>query len=158
MILKLNSISIEGSESSLGRQENTAPDVIIQKVSITPEKFKDDVEALVKYIGEEHFVSGLNIEVTLSELLAVIPRKRRRCEAYNSLVKYLREERNIILTIKAIRRMSKIYKKQPLDIVVSGITLRYSMKYNIWVNWAGTRAYRKYNDSSWNRFYRSILI
>ena len=35
--------------------------------------------------------------------------------------------------------MSKIYKKQPLDIVVSGITLRYSMKYNIWVNWAGTR-------------------
>jgi len=25
MILKLNSISIEGSESSLGRQENTAP-------------------------------------------------------------------------------------------------------------------------------------
>ena len=48
--------------------------------------------------------------------------------------------------------MSKLYKKQPLDIVVSGITLRYSMKYNIWVNWAGTRAYRKYNDSSWNRF------
>ena len=80
MILKLNSISIEGSESSLDRQENTAPDVIVQKVSITPEKFKDDVEALVKYIGEEHFVSGLNIEVTLSELLAVIPRKRRRCD------------------------------------------------------------------------------
>ncbi|WP_373260725.1 hypothetical protein [Phocaeicola vulgatus] len=53
MILKLNSISIEGSESSLGRQENTAPDVIIQKVSITPEKFKDDVEALVKYINPE---------------------------------------------------------------------------------------------------------
>lgn len=107
MILKLNSISIEGSESSLGRQENTAPDVIIQKVSITPEKFKDDVEALVKYIGEEHFVSGLNIEVTLSELLAVIPRKRRRCEAYNSLVKYLREERNIILTIKSNKKNVK---------------------------------------------------
>ena len=48
--------------------------------------------------------------------------------------------------------MAKIYKKQPLDIAVSGITLRYSMKYNIWVNWAGTRAYREYNDQSWNRF------
>ena len=48
--------------------------------------------------------------------------------------------------------MAKIYKKQPLDIVVSGITLRYSMKYDIWVNWAGTRAYRKYNNQSWNRF------
>ena len=104
MILKLNSTSIEGSESSLGRQENTAPDVIIQKVSITPEKFKDDVEALAGYIGEEHFISGLSIEVTLGELLAVIPRKRRRCEAYNSLVKYLSEERNILLTIKIRRR------------------------------------------------------
>jgi len=104
MILKLNSTSIEGSESSLGRQENTAPDVIIQKVSITPEKFKDDVEALAGYIGEEHFISGLSIEVTLGELLAVIPRKRRRCEAYNSLVKYLSEERNILLTIKSRRR------------------------------------------------------
>ena len=104
MILKLNSTSIEGSESSLGRQENTAPDVIIQKVSITPKKFKDDVEALAGYIGEEHFISGLSIEVTLGELLAVIPRKRRRCEAYNSLVKYLSEKRNILLTIKSRRR------------------------------------------------------
>ena len=104
MSLKLNSTSIEGSESSLGRQENTAPDVIIQKVSITPKKFKDDVEALAGYIGEEHFISGLSIEVTLGELLAVIPRKRRRCEAYNSLVKYLSEERNILLTIKSRRR------------------------------------------------------
>ena len=43
----------------------------------------------------------------LSELLAVIPRKRRRCEAYNSLVKYLREERNIILTIKSNKKNGK---------------------------------------------------
>ena len=107
MILYLILTSIGGAVSSLGRQENTAPDVIVQKVSITPEKFKDDVEALVKYIGEEHFVSGLNIEVTLSELLAVIPRKRRRCEAYNSLVKYLREERNILLTIKSNKKNVK---------------------------------------------------
>lgn len=48
--------------------------------------------------------------------------------------------------------MAKIYKKQPLDIVVSGITLRYSVKYNIRVNKEGTRAYREYNDPSWNRF------
>ena len=48
--------------------------------------------------------------------------------------------------------MAKIYKKQPLDTVVSGITLRYSVKYNIRVNKEGTRAYREYNDPSWNRF------
>ena len=107
MNLYFNHTSIGGSESSLDRQENTAPDVIVQKVSITPKKFKDDVEALVKYIGEEHFISGLGIEVTLGELLAVIPRKRRRCEAYNSLVKYLREERNILLTIKTNKKNGK---------------------------------------------------
>ncbi|MGJ0550364.1 hypothetical protein [Phocaeicola vulgatus] len=104
MTLKLNNIPNDGLESPLDRQENTAPDVIVEKVSITPEKFKGDVEALAGYIGEEHFISGLGIEVTLSELLAVIPRKRRRCEAYNSLVKYLREERNILLTIKSRRQ------------------------------------------------------
>ena len=107
MNLYFNHTSIGGSESSLDRQENTAPDVIVQKVSITPEKFKDDVEALVKSIGEEHFISGLNIEVTLSELLAVIPRKRRRTEAYNALVNYLREERNIILIIKTNKKNGK---------------------------------------------------
>ena len=77
MNLYFNHTSIGGSESSLDRQENTAPDVIVQKVSITPEKFKDDVEALVKYIGEEH------------------------------LVKYLREERNILLTIKTNKKNGK---------------------------------------------------
>ena len=107
MNLYFNHTSIGGSESSLDRQENTAPDVIVKKVSITPEKFKDDVEVLAGYIGEEHFISGLSIEVTLSELLAVIPRKRRRCEAYNSLVKYLREERNILLTIKTNKKNGK---------------------------------------------------
>lgn len=48
MNLYFNHTSIGGSESSLDRQENTAPDVIARKVSITPEKFKDDVEVLVK--------------------------------------------------------------------------------------------------------------
>lgn len=107
MNLYFNHLSIGGSESSLDRQENTAPDVIARKVSITPEKFKDDVKTLVKYIGEEHFISGLSIEVTLSELLAVVQRKRRRTEAYNALVKYLREERNILLTIKTNKKNGK---------------------------------------------------
>ncbi len=107
MNLFLNHTSLGGSESSKDRQGNTAPDVIARKVSITPEKFKDDVKALVNYIGEEHFISGLSIEVTLSELLAVIPRKRRRTEAYNALVNYLREERNILLTIKTNKKNGK---------------------------------------------------
>ncbi|MDE5664016.1 MAG: hypothetical protein K2I37_08295 [Muribaculaceae bacterium] len=63
---------------------------------IVPEKFRDDIEALTGYIGEERFKSGLTIEVTLAELLDVVPRKRRRTDAYDSLVKYLRDERDII--------------------------------------------------------------
>lgn len=86
------------------RQENAAPDVIARKVCITLEKFREDVEALVKYIGEDYFLFGLSIEVTLGELLAVVPRKRRRTEAYNALVNYLSDERNILLTIKSRRQ------------------------------------------------------
>lgn len=107
MVLNINNISIEGSEPPLDRQGNTAPDVTARKVSITPERFRNDVETLIGYIGEEHFISGLCIEVTLSELLAVVPRKRKRTEAYNSLVKYLREERNISLTIKSRKKNDK---------------------------------------------------
>ena len=106
-------------------------------------------KALVGYIGEEHFISGLSIEVTLSELLAVIPRKRRRCEAYNSLVKYLREERNILLTIKSRRQMNTKQKiKAPK--MINGRMMRYCVKYNVWVNNAGDYAYREYNDPTWN--------
>ena len=91
MILKLHDTFIGGSEPSLDRQDSTAPDVTVKKVSITPER-------------KEHVISGLGIEVTESELLAVVPRKRRRTEAYDALVKYLSEERNILLTIKSRRQ------------------------------------------------------
>ena len=67
---------------------------------IVPEKFRDDVAALTVYIGQEHFKSGLTIEVSLAELLDVVPRKRRRTDAYDALIKYLKEERDITLTIK----------------------------------------------------------
>lgn len=67
---------------------------------IVPEKFHDDITALTAYIGEERFKKGLTIEVTLAELLGIVPRKRKRTDAYSSLIKYLKEERNITLTIK----------------------------------------------------------
>lgn len=71
---------------------------------IVPEKFREDINALVNYVGEASFKSGLCIEVSLSELLSVVPRKRRRTDAYDALVKYLKDERNITLTIKTTRK------------------------------------------------------
>ena len=36
---------------------------------IVPEKYREDVAALTKYIGEERFQKGLSIEVSLAEYL-----------------------------------------------------------------------------------------
>ena len=48
--------------------------------------------------------------------------------------------------------LAKNNKKIPLDIVVSNVILRISKKYGIRVNWAGTRVYKEYNTTDWNRF------
>ena len=66
---------------------------------IVPEKYREDVAALTKYIGEERFQKGLSIE--LSEILNIAPRTRRRTDAYDSLAKYLKSELDITLTIKS---------------------------------------------------------
>lgn len=68
---------------------------------IVPEKYREDVAALTKYIGEERFQKGLSIEVSLAEILNIAPRTRRRTDAYDSLAKYLKSELDITLTIKS---------------------------------------------------------
>ena len=91
-----------GSESQDGRSGNASPDVIEEKehIVVIPEKFKDDVKRLCNYCGVE-LKSGLCIELELSELLEILPRERRRKDAYDKLVKFLADEMKIILTIKS---------------------------------------------------------
>ena len=100
MIIK-NLFSLFGGRHQEGRSDNASPDVIEEKESIViiPEKFKDDIERLTKY-GVE-LKSGLCIEIELSELLEILPRERRRKDAYDKLVKFLADEMNIQLTIKS---------------------------------------------------------
>ena len=90
-----------GSESQ-DRRSDCAPDVIEEKehIVIIPEKFKDDIQRLISYCGVE-LRSGLCIEIELSELLEILPRDRRRKDAYDKLVKFLAEEMNIKLNIKS---------------------------------------------------------
>ena len=92
-----------GSEPQNGRSD-CAPDVIEEKehIVIIPEKFKDDIERLTEYGVELR--SGLCIEIELSELLEVLPRERRRKDAYDKLVKFLADEMNVQLTIKSRKR------------------------------------------------------
>ena len=82
------------------RQDSVSPDVIERKANtvIVPEKFKGDVEALESYIGR-NLETGHCIKVDLSELLTVIPRERKRADAYNTLRKFLKNEFNIDLII-----------------------------------------------------------
>ena len=68
---------------------------------LTP--IEQDVLSLRQYIGEVDFKSGLCIDITLKDLLSVIPRKRKRKDAYATLVRYLKDEWNINLTIKTNR-------------------------------------------------------
>lgn len=93
-----------GLESQDGRSV-CAPDVIEEKehIVIIPEKFKDDIQKLQDYCGVE-LRSGLCIEIELGELLEVLPRERRRKDAYDKLVKFLADEMNVQLTIKSRKR------------------------------------------------------
>ena len=93
-----------GSESQDGRSDCVSPDVIDKANTkvIIPERFKDDIQKLQDYCGVE-LRSRLCIEIELSELLEILPRERRRKDAYEKLLKFLAEEMKITLTIKSRR-------------------------------------------------------
>ena len=92
-----------GSEPQNGRSD-CAPDVIEEKehIVIIPERFREDIERLTEYGVKLR--SGLSIEIELSELLEVLPRERRRKDAYDKLAKFLADEMNVLLTIKSRKR------------------------------------------------------
>lgn len=82
------------------KKENEKP----QKIKvIIPEQFKDDVEKLKNHVGDENWLPGLVIELTLQELLAICPRNRKRSDAYAKLIAYMNDELQITLKIKQKR-------------------------------------------------------
>lgn len=86
--------------SSSDRQASVVPDVTAKnnRKVVVPEKFCKDIEALEAYI-DSRLESGVCITVSLSELLTVCPRTRRRVDSYDILARFLREEMNVKLTI-----------------------------------------------------------
>ncbi len=113
MIIKyLNKLFSDEVQYSGDRQDCVSPDVITNKENtvIVPDKFKRDIEALETYIGRK-LESGLCIKVDLSELLTVIPRARKRTDAYKTLVKYLKDEFDITLTINSKKQKGDIHEK-----------------------------------------------
>ena len=113
MIIKyLNKLFSDEVQYSGDRQDCVSPDVNVNKENtiIVPDKFKEDIEALETYIGRK-LESGLCIKVDLSELLTVIPRERKRTDAYKTLVKFLKDEFGIDLIINSKKQKGDIYEK-----------------------------------------------
>ncbi len=89
-----------GADSSLNRLVDAMPDVITEKIATTgiPQKFRVDIERLQEFYGTE-FKEGLTIDWSLQQALEILPRERKRVDAYDSLKKYLLETRGITLII-----------------------------------------------------------
>lgn len=100
--MELSLILLGENDYFLHKVEKVNPDEPSTEEQCVPpsSKFYDDIKALRDYIGESEFKSGLSIELTLVELLNIVPRQRRRTDAYNTLIKHLKEKLNIILIIK----------------------------------------------------------
>ena len=112
IILNLAKTLSDEVQYSEGRLDCVSPDVNVNKENtiIVPDKFKEDIEALENYIGRK-LESGLCIKVDLSELLTVIPRNRKRTDAYKTLVKFLKDEFGIDLIINSKKQRGDTHEK-----------------------------------------------
>ncbi|MCR5659234.1 MAG: hypothetical protein K6G25_07905 [Bacteroidales bacterium] len=79
------------------------PPKAIEK-TIVPLQYRDDVEKLKTYVGDENWKPGLLIELELRDLLSICPRERNRSDAYRKLIAYLKDEQKIELKIKTKKR------------------------------------------------------
>jgi hypothetical protein len=76
-----------------------------KKKAIPDDKFKDDIEALKVFYSLEE---GTVINISLQDLLAIIPRNRPRIEAYQGLRSWLFEKYRVTLNINS--RKTKAYE------------------------------------------------
>lgn len=76
----------------------------IKKPLIVPLQYRDDVEKLKTYVGDENWKPGFLIELELRDLLSICPRERKRSDAYRKLIAYLKDEQKIELKIKTKKR------------------------------------------------------
>lgn len=73
--------------------------------TIIPAWFQSEVKALCDYAGMTELTRGMEIRMTLQEILTVIPKTRRRIESYQPLVSFLSDEMGV--TLELTSRKSK---------------------------------------------------
>ena len=85
------------STTSNRLENNAAPSVTARKDST--EKYQKDIAALEEKHGKLSTQTELSISLTLKEALVLMPRNRKRIDAYAGLISYLKREYGITLTI-----------------------------------------------------------
>ena len=85
------------STTSNRLENNAAPSVTAKKDST--EKYQKDIAALEEKHGKLSTQTELSISLTLKEALVLMPRNRKRIDAYAGLISYLKREYGITLTI-----------------------------------------------------------
>jgi hypothetical protein len=88
------------------RQEksvNSAPSVKETGNNKPVDQYADEIKKIEDelYGGHQLLKSGTCIDITLQELLHIIPRRRRRIDAYRGLQRALNERRGVTLRIKS---------------------------------------------------------
>lgn len=85
---------LSGDMPGGGHQTTTAGEEA--KSSRIPVKFKADIETL-----QALYPGSTEITMTLREALEIIPRDRKRVDAYDTLVKWMKEHMGIDLIVKS---------------------------------------------------------
>ena len=112
LIQNLSYVLSEEAQYLESRQDSVSPDVNGKKANtvIVPAKFKNDIKALEDYTGRK-LENGVCIKVELSELLDIVPRERRRIDAYNALVQFMKDELGVDLVISSSRKKGGCYEE-----------------------------------------------
>ena len=72
------------------------------KSAASVDSIADDIKRLEEaFSNGQPLESGMEINVTLQELLRIVPRNRPRKDAYKHLQRVLKDEMGVILTIKS---------------------------------------------------------
>lgn len=74
---------------------------------IIPVRFQSEIKALCDYAGVDELIRGMNIRMTLQEILTIIPKKRPRTDSYRQLILFLQDEMGVTLEINS--RKNKKY-------------------------------------------------
>ena len=89
-----------------GREDNAVDGACVQPIhqvtkTIIPVRFQSDIKALCDYAGVDELSSGMNIKMTLQDILTIIPKKRARTDSYRQLIQFLKDEMGVSLEIKS---------------------------------------------------------